>query len=811
MDRLAWVDLGKRPVWFPAACALTGAASFGTTPRNAIAFLGASGALAALAVLLRSRSGAHLLTLVSFFLLGAGMARWTRAPTSLEFPRAALLEGEVRSVRDGPDSTGLVLEVARSEEAPALEGHAVSLWAQGEVPVVPGQRVLLPAKLKPVPPPANPGERDRQEATARQGVVATGGFSGPALVVLSKPSPWRLALARLHQRLRAAITPLPGSDEGREVLLTLAAGERGQVSPTLQADFAASGLAHVLSISGLHVAVIALFVLFTLRRLLARLLRRWRTFDARRAAALLAIPSVWGYVVFTGSAPPAVRAGVMATCAFLGLAVWRRADPLNALGWAVLAMVVAVPSDVASLSFQLSAGAVVSLILISPAVRASVPLCPPDPSRHTGWRLRAARMAEGALQTFCASLAVTVASAPLLANAFHRLSLAGLVSNIVCLPAASLLTVIAAAGTALFCVAPPLGLLVLRIGLWGAGAFVWAVHLFAGMPGASVDVPHFGLWALPFEAGLLLWALGRGRVRWSGLAVPLSAVGVMAVAWLPSPGLTVTFLSVGHGDAIVLRSGHQAALVDGGGVPRGADTGARYVIPYLKDVGIGRLSLAVLSHPHPDHALGLASTLASVPTDRLWLGADEHDGPLTRLVIAAAGKDAQVERVEAGHLPFRLGEATLEVLGPPRDRELLSGVNDRSVVLRVRHGDVTFLLSGDIEADAEETLDPGAVTVMKAPHHGSRTSSSPAFLARTHPRFVVFCVGIEDRFGAPSPEVVDRYAALGARCFRTDRDGAVEVHSDGHHVQVRTFRPSVPAPPPCQSGPRCRPLARNDP
>jgi competence protein ComEC len=129
----------------------------------------------------------------------------------------------------------------------------------------------------------------------------------------------------------------------------------------------------------------------------------------------------------------------------------------------------------------------------------------------------------------------------------------------------------------------------------------------------------------------------------------------------------------------------------------------------------------------------------------------------------------------------------VEILGPPVDRVLLEGVNDRSAVLRVRHGAVTILLTGDIEAAAEEQLDPGAVTVLKVPHHGSATSSTEAFVQRTRPRIAVFCVGRYNRFGFPEPEVEARYRRAGAACYRTDRDGAIRVESDGRTVRVQTF------------------------
>jgi competence protein ComEC len=247
---------------------------------------------------------------------------------------------------------------------------------------------------------------------------------------------------------------------------------------------------------------------------------------------------------------------------------------------------------------------------------------------------------------------------------------------------------------------------------------------------------------------------------------------------------------VGQGDAVVLSSRGRHAIVDGGGVPSGTDTGRKYVVPFLREIGASKLDLAVLSHPHPDHALGLASALREVPTRTLWIPAGEERGELIRQVIQAA-QGALVEEVEAKHPAFRLGEARIDVLGPPADRILLKNVNDRSIVLRVAYGSVSFLLTGDVEAAAEELLEPGPITVVKAPHHGSRSSSTVPFVGQTRPRFVVFCVGRGNRFHFPHADVVERYRAAGAQCFRTDLHGAVTFETDGREVRWRTFHPHL--------------------
>ncbi|MBI3184744.1 MAG: DNA internalization-related competence protein ComEC/Rec2 [Myxococcales bacterium] len=648
--------------------------------------------------------------------------------------------------------------------------------------------MLLEASLKPSEPPANPGEASYFGWRTRRGLVFSGSFDPERMAVLSPPTAMEQWLSETRTALAAHARRLAPSKEASDLYLTLAAGLRAELGEELEEEFARSGLAHVLSVSGLHVAALALFTLVGLRWLLVRLWRKARSIDARRVAAPLSIPLLWGYVIFTGSQPPAVRSAVMATVVLLGLALWRRGDPLNALAVAAMVVLVADPSCVSDLSMQLSFLAVASLLLLAPAIRQAIPLERPPPSLRPRWRLALARLREAVVGTFCASLAVTLASAPLLAAAFHRVSLAGLFSNILCLPLCGALTALAAAGAALFTVSPEASGPLLWAGTWASELLLGAAHLFASLPGASVHLPSFGPYAsAAFVAGLGAWAVARGRARLFSLLAPAALVAAFALPALrPRAGLEVTFLSVGHGDAIVLSSGGESALVDGGGSPEGADTGRRFVLPYLRERRIDRLELAVLSHPHPDHALGLASTLSKVPARRLWLPAGSAEGELSSLVRAAAGS-SEVEEVELGRAPFRLGEAVLEVLGPPRDRVLLEGVNDRSVVIQVRHGAVSFLLTGDVEEAGEEALPLSPVTVLKAPHHGSRTSSSPALVETTRPRYVVFCVG-RGRFGLPHQEVVDRYQEAGAECLRTDLHGAIRFESDGRSVSVETFR-----------------------
>jgi len=790
MGRWGWGDLGSRPLVFPATAFGGGCAlgPLGVVPP--LACIAAACLLACCALHLRRRPGAHLLLLAGAVLLGLGLstgqAERRGPPLPVEVP--VQLEGEVASVERSGAGTRLLLAVARDGLGRAVR-ERVQLWAPpGGIPLFAGQRVLLTATLHPLAGPGTWGEWDWTSAARRRSVAHAGRYDPFTALPAGRPpllGPWLDAeRARYLARARSAA---PSADAAA-LSAALGAGLRAELSPEWEARFAVSGLAHVLSVSGLHVAALAVLVLVALRWALVRLLPALaRRRDARRPAALLALPVLWAYVAFTGWQGPAVRSALMASAVFGGLVLGRSPDTLHALALAAWAVLLADPASIADLSLQLSFLAVLALVLLTPAVRGLVPLARPDPVHASPRRLRLQRMREGMLGTVAASAAVTAATVPLVAGAFHRISVAGLLSNVVCLPLCALLTSLAAAGAALGATLPAAAGPV----MWAATRVAWlllrAVDLFAGLPGAALAAPGFGAWAGgAWALGLLAFALGKGRIRALGLLAPLAAAAVFLGPHLrPEPLLTATFLAVGQGDAALVSSRGAHALVDGGGSPTGSDPGARTVLPALREQGIRRLHLLVLSHPHPDHALGLLAVLREIPVDRIWLPPGPR-GALERAVVEAA-RGAEVEAVAAGRsLP--LGGASVDVLAPDERDAGLRTLNDLSLVLRVRAGATSLLFPGDIEAPGEEGLHPGRVTVVKAPHHGSRTSSTRALVEETHPALVVFSVGAHNRFGFPHPEVVSRWEEVGSRTLRTDLDGAVRVVSDGRAAAWESFR-----------------------
>jgi competence protein ComEC len=331
-------------------------------------------------------------------------------------------------------------------------------------------------------------------------------------------------------------------------------------------------------------------------------------------------------------------------------------------------------------------------------------------------------------------------------------------------------------------------------------AIVVSAALVEWAPWLSWRVPPPSLVAVGLyyaAAGLWLWSgSGRGRARWGGVSA-LAALWIAtapATAWHrpPSGWLRVTFVDVGQGDAILVQlpAGQSLAVDAGGAVPR-FDTGDRVVVPAAWASGVRRLDWLAITHADLDHIGGAAALLRALRPREIWEGIAVRGDPQRAALESAAVDRDVVWRTLQAFDRVTSGRATLDVLSPARpDWERLRVRNDDSLVLAVRYGDVEFLLTGDISAQMESQLaaglgDRSPLRVLKVAHHGSRTSSSEAFLEAYRPQIAVVSAGRTNPFGHPAPAVIDRLQAAGARIFRTDRDGAVVIETDGRDLVVR--------------------------
>ena len=664
--------------------------------------------------------------------------------------------------------------------------------------MLPGDAVRLLAQVDVPRSSQNPGGMDRRAILARQGIDWLARVSSCAhLLVEPDPSSWAMPreIERARQRILRFFVEREGSLDAKGVTVSMVTGHVGLISGRVREDFQATGLSHLLAISGLQMGLVAMAVYFLVYQLLVRVPRLALAGNVRRISALLVAPVAVGYALLAGAGMPVIRSLLMVLCFLWASALDRRADPLHTLAAAWLFILGLWPQSLGDISFLLSFVAVASLILGVPALARAfrVPLSP-DPS--AGWPRRiGVRVA----QSFLVTLAATLGTAPLVLYTFNQLSLVGPLTNLLAVP----LTNVAVVGLGLIASL----LLPVHAGLAGwcadlaLGTSGWLcdrVREMASWPLASCHLPTPSLvetWALYAVLGFaLLW----GRSRWARRGLFAAAL-VAFVPWVTHPlaaafsrELEVSFLDVGQGDAIFLRlPGGSSVLVDGGEArPEGWDAGKSIVSPFLWSQRISRLDVVAITHPDNDHLGGLATVIARFRPGEVWASQDLSGHPILE-VIERAG--SRLRLLSAGEKPLIRGNATISVLWPPVALPEPLDDNERSLVLKVQIGARAFLLTGDLEKQGEALLLSGdgdlRADVLKVGHHGSKQATSEAWLSRVQPRLAILSVRENNRYHLPNPAVLDRLERAGVAILRTDRDGAIRFWSDGESLIRRTQLP----------------------
>jgi len=335
----------------------------------------------------------------------------------------------------------------------------------------------------------------------------------------------------------------------------------------------------------------------------------------------------------------------------------------------------------------------------------------------------------------------------------------------------------------------------------GAAGLVWSAELVRFAPFATfrVAAPSWPCVALYYGALGVIWL--RPRSPMPLIVAAVAAIWMVAQPWRLAAAagdgrLHVTFLDVGQGDSAFLRFPHGATLlIDAGGVVSGGagfDIGDRVVAPPLRIAGVRRLDSLVLTHGDPDHIGGAGSILREFRPREVWEGIPvPRFEPLAMLRATAGELGLQWTNVRAGDQVNIDGVEVVVEHPDPADWERQRVRNDDSIVVDVRWRDVSIVLTGDIGKAVERSLSaqlrPSPLRVVKVPHHGSLTSSTTEFIRALRPQVAVVSVGRANRFGHPVPEVLDRYLEAGADIFRTDRDGAVTIDTDGNSIDVHTF------------------------
>lgn len=620
-----------------------------------------------------------------------------------------------------------------------------------------GERWSLQVQLKRPNGLLNPHGFDRELYLFEQGIRATGSVRRGER--LQSDAGYRVE--RWRQRVRDGIEAAVPDSRAAGVLAALAVGDQGAIEPGDWDVFRASGVSHLMSISGLHVTMFAWLAGVVLQWLWRRCIRAMHWLSAPAVGRWGGLLAALGYAVFAGWGVPAQRTVWMLAVVTLASGSGRRWHG----AWVLLAAAVVVtaldPWALLQAGFWLSFAAV-GLLMVSG-----------DESERTecrdeGWRRSASRVWSAAVSGLRTQWIATWGLAPLSLVFFQQVSVVGLGANLVAIPLVTL-------------VITPLALLgVLWSPLWSAGAWVVQKMIFylnwlASWPLAVWQTPAAPAWAQ--VAGLAAGVLLMVRVPWPvrSLAVPL----LLPLAWftpgLPAAGqFELLALDVGQGTAVLVQTRHHLLLFDSGPVyTRNIDAGQRVLLPVLSSLGHSKLDLMVLSHRDTDHVGGALSLLRGIPITYLLSSLE----PSHAVQLDAIEKSVQSQRCEAGQF-WEWDGVRFDVLHPSADDYSRSmKPNSMSCVLRIRAAGRSVLLSGDIEKAEERSLVQSygpdlASDVLVVPHHGSKTSSTTEFLQAVQPGVAVFQAGYQNRFGHPAPTVVERYTQKGIAVKSTISCGA---------------------------------------
>ena len=705
------------------------------------------------------------------FALGHALA-WQACAHGLADRLDAALEGVTLqltgTVASVPQRVGGGVRFAfRTDPQPGVPATVELTWYEPQWLPRAAQRLELEVRLRRPRGFANPGGFDYEGRLLREGIGAT----GYVRAARDAGRGWREVLRRpvlaARDAIAVAIHAALGERPAAGIVAGLSIGLQDALSPQQWRELARTGTSHLMAISGMHVGLFAVVAAWLAARLQRWRQRRGARGAARDAAVLAGSLAALAYGSLAGWSVPTQRTAIMIAIVALALHARRRIGPADALALGAIAVLALEPLAPLAAGFWLSFGAVAAILLV------------------TGGTLARGGFARGYAQ---AQWAVTAGLVPVLVGSFGSVSLVGAIVNVVAIPLYTLVLVPAVLlGTALLMALPALGTPVLE-------GIAWLIE--ATWP--LIAVPAAWPWATWGVAGLPPWGWAALLTGAAAVLAPLPAAGRLAgclvaaavCLWRPAPlehgELRFALLDVGQGLAAVVATRRHVLVYDAGPSFRsGSDTGAMVVEPYLRHRGLRRVDMLVASHDDLDHAGGAGSVAGLLPVRmRVASGAAlDALGPVTAC--------RRGDRWSWDGVDFEWLHPAAEL--PARD-------NDRSCVLRVRAGPHTLLLTGDIERRAEAELVAsgalGEVSVLLVPHHGSRTSSTPDFVAATRPRWALVPAGHRNRWGFPKPDVVERWEAAGARVLTSSASGALEfdLHPERPLAEPRAWRALRPRP-----------------
>jgi competence protein ComEC len=701
-------------------------------------------------------------------------------------------------------------KVILSHRQIAVAGRILLFLREENVSLHMGDRIRVLCKLRFPRGFHNPGGFDYERYLAFERIHAIGflsvgkgwvklggGFKNPILLQIED---WR---DRIREFLTTETAPLCSG-----IFKALVLGEQEDIPEEVREHFVRTGIAHLLAISGDHLGIVARLSYSLLIWLLKRSETVLLSTSVKKWAAALTLPCILLYTLIAGGGISVVRATIMVILFLFSILFQRERNLLHTLAVAAFLILIFSPPSLFDVSFQLSFIAVLSILYLVPRLlpelKAEEPLAPHDLSLREKFR----RYVKTSLLV---SAVASFGTAPFVALHFNRVSPIGLVTNLLFVPWVGFLivplTIVASLLSFFF---HPLAVALIHVNEFLTMALLESVAFFASFSFASLFVSTPTVFEVVLFCSLLflIGHLRKGRaIRYlfSGLIIVLIFdVAYWNLKGLFEKDLSVTFLDVGHGDSILVEfPGGKRMLIDGGGLHDDRfDIGRSVIAPFLWKKKIRKIDTLVLTHPDPDHFKGLHFIASRFRIGHFWDNGFQTDSEVylrlkttileRRIEWFSCNEKTPLQIIKGVQISFLNPEMKTF---PPRSRKARDknpvSLNNHSLVIRLQFKNVVFLLAADIEKETEERLVKREcllkADILKIPHHGSASSSTPFFIRKVGPTYAILSVGEQNIGKLPHQEILKRYEELGTRVFRTDRHGAITVITNGEKIEVKTF------------------------
>ncbi len=773
---------------------------------------------------LKKRPYATLLTYPCFILLGALFilpSMNTRFPpdhisaliNSEEGPFGTNLEGVLLKAPENRDGlTRLYLEATKSypsNGAPRKISGRLRLTVRNKNSNEPlnlklyrGDRIRTFARLSRPRNFMNPGGFDYEWWLARKGIFVTGRVSNADFLI--KTAGNRDGFLRrieiIRERVNGFIDSRGLPDSSSAIIKALVTGEKGSIDETTREAFIRTGTAHILAISGLHVGIVALFSFLVFFNILRRFEKLSLALNIRKLSWALALIPIGFYGLLTGLPVSTQRAIIMVSVFVFAFLLDRSRDLYAALALAALVVLVFHPGSLWDASFQFSFAAVFAIFYLVEKFnilfsrKAEIHL-PKDRNRTIAWLSYRVRI------LIFITAAASIATLPLTAYHFNNVALTGMPLNLIAVPIVSILIVpLSLVSVLAIPVSETLATFLFTLDSFLINALVHLIKTVSAPDWSLFLVSTISLVEIISFYLIIFTLFGIKKKRYLLYALPILLTGLTFPAVsnyyqrITSKELRVTFLNVGQGEASFIEfPGGKTMLIDGGaasfGYKGGFDMGEMVVSPFLRYKRIKRIDYLVLSHAQRDHKGGLASIAKDFRIGEFWYNGF---GDISEIAKALDAREVKSVVIASTTKPIDINGVLVRMLNPPplKGSKGELNLNEASLVMELTYKEKKILFTGDIGFQTEELIHRKikGTDLLKAPHHGSRYSSSTAFINSASPSFVVFSVGFKNHFGFPHKETLARYSKTGSIVFRTDMDGAVLAVTDGKKLELKPYR-----------------------